>query len=99
MLENFFMNVAGVGKYFIPPSLRPRLREEYSYFVRAVFERRQLKDRTQFMKSKGTYLEWYAKESDDTETDHFSNEDNIGDKIDLLKTGTEQLTTAIKAGL
>lgn len=46
MLYNFFMNVARIGKYLVPPPLRPRLREEYTYFVRNVYDRRVKKTET-----------------------------------------------------
>lgn len=98
MLDKFFMAIASVGKYFIPPVLRPRLRDEYSYFVRRVFDWRSKKNRDQYLKN-GTYLKWYAEQSDNDVKDNLVNKRKLPARLDWMKEGIVDLNTAKKLGL
>ena len=102
MLYNFFMNVARIGKYLVPPPLRPRLREEYTYFVRNVYDRRVKKNRDSYMKN-GTYLDWYAEQCDNDAKNNLSSNNSDAKKVparlDWMGTGVGQLSMAVELGL
>ena len=98
-LDHFFMTTARVAKYLVPPSLRPRLREEYSYFVRGVHDWRMKKKRDRCLKAGTPYLEWYASQCDDAAKNNLTNIKKIPVRLDWMKSGVLQLHAAIKAGL
>lgn len=92
------MTIARIGKYIVPRPLRPRLREEYTYFVRKVFDRRVKKSRDQFLKE-GTYLRWYAEQCDNDAKTNLATKNKIPARLDWMKAGVNQLNAAIQCGL
>ena len=98
LFSHFASNLARFGKYFVPPSLRPAVREKYIYTIRSLadwVEHRRLREH----KTKGgNYLTWYAKRLDDGYI-HATDIQNALPRKDLLDSGKDDLDVAISLGL